>query len=351
MIGLDWGTTSCRAFLLGDDGEVLAERRQQSGVKALTASAVSAGTPRTEAFERAYEQLCGEWLETLPKLPVVACGMVGSNQGWVETPYRSLPVDLVDNGFVMTTVPARDGSVVHIIPGLIADQGVPDVIRGEETQVLGALGESSWTSDNSNIDRIVLLPGTHSKWVRVAGTTVRAFKTFMTGEFFALLTTESTLSQLASPSGNANWEAFGKGLDVAASASVGGGILGTAFSARTLAMTGGISADEVEDYLSGLLIGDEVASASTLWREVDVDEVLICGEADLSERYRRALVKFDLPTPRGISDSAATGMWRLAVAAGLVGQLDPSHPTPQASPVSARQQHHSASITYREPGN
>ncbi|WP_166789602.1 2-dehydro-3-deoxy-6-phosphogalactonate aldolase [Cryobacterium fucosi] len=336
MIALDWGTTSCRAFLLGDDGGVLAERRQQSGVKALTASAASAGTPRTQAFEGAFEQLCGDWLETSPKLPVIACGMVGSNRGWVETPYRSLPVDLIDNGFVMTTFAARDGSVVHIIPGLIADQNVPDVIRGEETQVLGALGESPWAgSGNSGMDRIVLLPGTHSKWVRVVGTTVTAFKTFMTGEFFALLTTESTLSQLATPSGQTDWEAFDKGLDVAASAAGGGGILSTAFSARTFAMTGGLAADQVEDYLSGLLIGDEVAAAASLWQGVDVDEVLICGEADLSERYRRALVKFALPTPREISDSAATGMWRIAVAAGLVAHREQSHHTPPASPATA----------------
>lgn len=333
LIALDWGTTSCRAFLLGDDGVVLAERRQQSGVKALSTSAETAGTPRTQAFERAFEQLCGDWLDASPKLPVIACGMVGSNRGWVETPYRSLPVDLVANGLVMSTVAARDGSLVHIIPGLIADQAVPDVIRGEETQVLGALGVTAG-ADNADIDRIVLLPGTHSKWVRATGTTVTAFKTFMTGEFFALLTTESTLAQLATAAGETDWAAFDTGLDVAASTAGGGGILATAFSARTLAMTGGIAADQVEDYLSGLLIGDEVAAAAALWQGVDVDEVFICGEADLSERYRRALVRFALPTPREVSDSAATGMWRIALAAGLVGHDDPSRPAPAASPTS-----------------
>lgn len=327
LIALDWGTSSCRAYLLGDEGIVLAERRQDSGVMVVSTAADLAGTAYAEAFEDSFEALCGDWLTASPDLPVIACGMVGSNRGWVETPYRRLPADLADQDITLTPMPTRRTTTVNIIPGLIADSDLPDVIRGEETQVLGVLGNDRESGPVASAgERIVLLPGTHSKWVRVSGTTVDGFTTCMTGELFSLLASSSTLSLQSVRPERADWDAFDRGLDVAASLKGAGGILTTAFSARTLVMTGRLRPTQVEDYLSGLLIGSEVAGIAAGWLGENPGEVSLCGESGLNERYRRALTKFGLSVAHETTTSAVAGMWRTATAAGLLTETVPAAP-------------------------
>lgn len=323
LIALDWGTSSCRAFLLGNDGVVLQERRQPSGVMAVTAAADAAGISHVDAFENSFNALCADWLTSDPKLPVIACGMIGSNHGWVETPYRQVPADLVVAGTVLTAVPTRAGSRVNIIPGLLSDSTLPDVIRGEETQILGAiLSEQPGDLADRSDTRVILLPGTHSKWARVAGTRVTGFTTYMTGEFFALLMQDSTISRLATASDRPDWDAYERGLAVAAAPLEGGGILATAFSARTLVMTDRLAPNHVADYLSGLLIGHEVASITAFWLKEKPAQILLCGEPELNERYRRALAAFELPAPRVVTAAAAAGMWHAALGAGLLGTPD-----------------------------
>jgi hypothetical protein len=143
LIALDWGTSSCRAYLMGEGSVVLSERQEPSGVMAITARAGASGTPYKVAFGRAFEALCGEWLGSVPGLPVIACGMVGRNQGWVEAEYRTVPTDLAANGLVLTPVRTQAGPTVHIVPGLIVNSALPGVMRGEETQILGALSTIS----------------------------------------------------------------------------------------------------------------------------------------------------------------------------------------------------------------
>jgi 2-dehydro-3-deoxygalactonokinase len=330
LIALDWGTSSCRAYLLGEDGCVLTERRQDSGSMVVATAAEAAGTDHASAFEESFEALCGDWLTAWPGIPVIACGMVGSNHGWVETPYRRLPADLAVERVSLTSVTTRRGILVHIIPGLISDLNLPDVLRGEETQVLGALmGDPDRGHGDEEITRVVLLPGTHSKWVRVTGHTVTHFMTFMTGEFFSLLTTESSLSLLSSPAIEVDWDAFDRALDVAATRA-NGGILTTVFSARTLVMTGQLAPTQVEDYLSGLLIGAEIAGVRAAWLGHHPLPILLCGEAGLNERYRRALKKFGLTVARESTTSAVAGMWHTAVAAGLLPDTSP--PASSTSP-------------------
>nr|WP_277871739.1 2-dehydro-3-deoxygalactonokinase [Cryobacterium sp. MDB2-33-2] len=333
LIALDWGTSSLRAYLLGDSGIVLSERRQSSGVLALTSGANRAGTDHAQAFERCFEALCGDWLTLWPNVPVIACGMVGSNQGWVETPYRKLPSDLATAG-VLTRVPTKRHSMVHIIPGLIVDSDLPDVIRGEETQVLGALMSAPRSDPHQSDERIVLLPGTHSKWVRVSGTTVSAFTTYMTGELYSLLATKSTLSLQTVRSQEHDWEAFARGLEVAAAPN--GGILMTAFSARTLVMTGKLHPTEIEDYLSGLLIGAEIAGIRASWLGEFSGEILLCGEPDLNDRYRRALKRFGLKVAFETTSAAVAGMWYAAAEAGLLSEsrIRPSQPIQQHPSIS-----------------
>lgn len=333
LIALDWGTSSLRAYLLGATGIVLSERRQNSGVLAVTSDANRAGIDHRQAFEHCFEALCGDWLTLWPNVPVIACGMVGSNQGWAETPYRKVPSDLATAG-ILTPVPTKRHVVVHIIPGLIADSDFPDVIRGEETQVLGALMSAPQLNAHQRDERIVLLPGTHSKWVRVSGTTVTAFTTYMTGEFFSLLATKSTLSLQAVRSQKPDWKAFAGGLEVAAAPN--GGILMTAFGARTLVMTGKLHPTQVEDYLSGLLIGTEIAGIRASWLGEFSGEILLCGEPDLNDRYRRALKRFGLQVAHETTTSAVAGMWHAATAAGLLSEtrILPSQPFQQHPSMS-----------------
>ena len=252
LIGLDWGTSSCRAYLLGAPssgrGPVLGEASRAVDLMSL------GGDPA--AFNEVFEQLCGDWLDTRPDLPVIACGMVGSRQGWVEAPYRELPADLTAPGLPCAQVRARRGVTVNVIPGLVDLRGQRGVMRGEETQLLGA----GLTADSQE-DQVIVLPGTHSKWARLRGTVMRGFTTYLTGELFALLSRHSILASLLRPAPEPSWAAFDRGVDVAAEAAAGPGLLGILFSARALPLTGALAESEVADYLSGMIIGAELAGA------------------------------------------------------------------------------------------
>ncbi|HUX69474.1 MAG TPA: 2-dehydro-3-deoxygalactonokinase [Cellulomonadaceae bacterium] len=319
VVALDWGTTRCRAYLLGDRGAVLAERQSPSGIMAVSARAVAVGTPAAQVFEQVFDELCGEWLAAVPGIPVIACGMVGSNRGWAEAAYRAIPADLSSPGPALTRVRTSAGVVVNIVPGLISETALPDVMRGEESQILGALAGTGGASGGGDAgERIVILPGTHSKWVRVVGTTVTAFTTCMTGELFALLMNDSTLALLAARADLPDWEAFERGIEIATSATGYGGILNTAFSARTMVLTGALAPDQVGDYVSGLLIGHELAGVGASWLAGYSKDVLVCGSAQLNDRYRRALELRGMTVALAAPRSAAMGMWHVAVTAGLL---------------------------------
>ena len=185
LIGLDWGTSSLRAFLM-QSGRVIEMRHAQDGVQRLAG--------RADEFERAFAAIAGDWLAQAPALPVVACGMVGSAQGWREAPYVRCPADARALAARGVRVASGAGPEVLIAPGVLFEpaQGAPDVMRGEETQVAGALlQQPAWAARAT-----FLLPGTHSKWVRVEDGRIVSLATAMTGELFALLRTHSILGRL-----------------------------------------------------------------------------------------------------------------------------------------------------------
>lgn len=305
LIGLDWGTSSCRAYLVGGNGWPLAETSASLGVMSLDGD----GRHDPVIFDRVFEELCGTWLDALPHLPVIACGMVGSRQGWVETPYRALPVDLADPDLVCARVRARRGTQIHVIPGLIDPQGLRGVMRGEETQLLGA--------DLDGREHEVVLPGTHSKWARIEGTVVTGFTTFMTGEIYALLTRHSILAALSRPAPQPRWAAFDRGVDVAADAVGGVGLLGVIFSARTLPLAGAMAESEVADYLSGLVIGTELASVRIGWLHSAPEQLWSIAGPQLSARYSRAALRLGWRQVHAVEHAAARGLWRTARAIGL----------------------------------
>lgn len=308
LIGLDWGTSSCRAYLLGapssGQGPVLGEASRAVDLMSL------GGDPA--AFNQVFEQLCGDWLDAWPDLPVIACGMVGSRQGWVEAPYRELPADLAVPGLPCAQVRARRGVTVNVIPGLVDLRGQRGVMRGEETQLLGA----GLTADSQD-DQVIVLPGTHSKWARLRGTVVRGFTTYLTGELFALLSRHSILASLLRPAPEPSWAAFDRGVDVAAEAATGPGLLGILFSARALPLTGALAESEVADYLSGMIIGAELAGARATGEQASDRQLRVIAEPGLAARYERAAVRLGWRTVCAIDHTAPRGLWLTARAIGL----------------------------------
>ncbi|HEY6177966.1 MAG TPA: 2-dehydro-3-deoxygalactonokinase [Kofleriaceae bacterium] len=311
LIALDWGTTSLRVYRFGNDGQVAASRQLAAGILQVAADGSASG------FADAFEQACGDWLRAAPASAVIACGMIGSAQGWREAAYLDVPLSVDDLGRTLTEVGTPSGAVLHIIPGLIARGALPDVMRGEETQVAGAIerGDAGHPGD----ERIVL-PGTHSKWVRVRDRRIVEFRTFMTGEVFAALCEHTILGRTMRRSAVPDLDAFDRGVAVARSPEARGGILSTMFSTRTLGLVGALSAEAQADYLSGMLIGFEIAAMEDLGERPG--PIVLVGGDDLCQRYRRALVALGHPSPAIATGATERGLWQVARAAGLVPRSD-----------------------------
>src|SRR5882672_5410925 len=139
LIALDWGTSSLRAYSLGDSGSVLEARTLPLGVMVLAQLLDQATNEDTDTiFCRAFEKACGDWLQSSPA-PIIASGMIGSSHGWHETPYLTVPISIARFATALTKFKVGAGRVIHIVPGLIENSELPNVMRGEETQVVGAL--------------------------------------------------------------------------------------------------------------------------------------------------------------------------------------------------------------------
>src|SRR5262245_12997338 len=190
--------------------------------------------------------------------------MIGSRQGWIEAPYVDCPADLALFARALTVTP---GGELRIVPGArcVDAAAVPDVMRGEETQLVGAI-----RPDDAQV--LVVLPGTHSKWAIVERGRLVQFATFMTGELYAVLLAHSILGRMATDRSGEATTAFDRGV---MRGSAGAGLAHSIFGARTLALGGELAADEVGDWLSGVLIGDEVRAAHGWAREHGIDADIV----------------------------------------------------------------------------
>ncbi|QOY71678.1 MULTISPECIES: 2-dehydro-3-deoxygalactonokinase [unclassified Pseudomonas] len=308
LIALDWGTSSLRAYKLGSAGVVLEQRAQAWGIMHLPSEPRDInGIHCTDGFELAFDSACGDWLDAQPELPVIACGMVGSAQGWSEAAYCATPVDVASLGLALHRVRSLRGVDVHIVPGVIEHAGLPNVMRGEETQVLGVL-------QGLGAQVLIGLPGSHSKWVEVSEGRITHFDTFMTGELFAVLSKHSILGRTQQPSEQLQAEAFDRGVHVALSKDGRRGVLSTLFSARTLGLTAELAPNQQPDYLSGLLIGHELAG---LPDSAKTKPIILVGAAPLCARYQRALALCGFAHVSLAQEATERGLWQLAVAAGL----------------------------------
>jgi 2-dehydro-3-deoxygalactonokinase len=265
-IGVDWGTSNVRAWGLAPDGRVVAEASSDKGMSKLDRA----------GFEPALLDLIGDWLHGR-RTPVIACGMVGARQGWLEVPYRDTPCSPV----------AADGAghpkahdprlLVSIVPGLRQIDPTPDVMRGEETQIAGLL------SEESAFEGVVCLPGTHTKWVRIAVGEIIFFQTFMTGELFELIGTHSVLRHSLDGTG---WEDGEFMNSVEAMMAAPETLAARLFSIRAEALVSGLAPAAARSRLSGLLIGAELAAARGHWRG---RHVAIVGTSLQAELYGKAL--------------------------------------------------------------
>jgi 2-dehydro-3-deoxygalactonokinase len=313
LIALDWGTSSLRAYALGDGGHVLASRRSEHGIMNLPAVASGLAADR---FEQALQGVCGEWLQAHPGVPLLACGMVGSAQGWKEAAYQPLPSRAADLSNAFTVVYRGSGPSLHIVPGLIQRGELPNVMRGEETQIAGVL-QSLAHGDTPHHRMLIGLPGTHSKWALVEDGAVTRFETFMTGEIYAALCQHTLLGRTMVPGAAFDEAAFTRGLRVARSSEGAMGVLSNVFSCRTLGLTGSLPPTAQPDYLSGLLIGHEVSALATALLG-DGLRVVLCGEPALCQRYAAALEVLGQDSPLICSEVTPMGLWSIAQASGLI---------------------------------
>ncbi|QBQ95884.1 2-dehydro-3-deoxygalactonokinase [Paraburkholderia pallida] len=325
LIALDWGTTSLRAYLFDAAGEVLDTRISTAGIMNLPVPAEEGG------FDAAFDEACGVWLAQGSALPVLAAGMVGSAQGWVSAPYVETPAS--EDALVASIVKVRAacGVELAVVPGVLEPGALPNVMRGEETQIFGALGAQAGAhavpvsrpevQAQAAAQMLIGLPGTHAKWVVVEGASIARFYTFMTGEVYAALTAHTILGRTMKRPVVPDTAAFLRGVTVAREHG-SAGVLATAFSTRTLGLTDQLAADEQPDYLSGLLIGHELAGLEAVLARRDV-ELAACaprliGADALCERYRLALAQFGCSGAQIVHRATERGLWRIAVRAGLV---------------------------------
>jgi 2-dehydro-3-deoxygalactonokinase len=293
LLACDWGTTNLRAWTLDADGEIVAHQEFDLGVSKLRPG--EAGARFNSEVQPALQAV---------GLPAILCGMVGSNLGWTVAPYADCPVGIEELAGCLVAVEAH-AAWVRIVPGVRGPgiTGGPDVMRGEETQLMGWLHANP---DRRRGRHVVCHPGTHAKWMLVEEGRLTRFATAMTGELFAVLGKHSVLKSDAAPDDAA---AFVEGL---AAAGDGDALAARLFTARARVVGGNASAESTPSYLSGLLIGSEVAAVPKLLGLSGQEPVALLGDETLCRLYAQALDR------RGVAhesfdgeDAAIAGLFAL----------------------------------------
>jgi 2-dehydro-3-deoxygalactonokinase len=299
----DWGTTNLRAWALGGDGVAIDHRGQGGGLLAV----------KDGRFAESFAAFCGDWLDARRPVPAILSGMVGSKLGWKEAPYLTAPVALADIGRQLCFVDDIPGASVWIVPGVrLDDPAQPEVMRGEEAQILGALAMLGRDGG------VFLLPGTHAKWAIVEAGQLIAFRTYMTGEIYGLLRGAGTIGQLMEGDAQ-DPAAFRRGVERSRSPDAAN-LLHSLFSVRTLGLLGGLPRTGLASYLSGLLIGAELQDGAG-WLEARglPRSLTFIGSPEMIEVYKAAAELCRLEQTSIESSAILPGaLFAIARAAGLV---------------------------------
>ena len=308
LIAIDWGTSNLRASLLDGAGYAMESRSAPGGIMAV----------KDRLFSQALLALCGDWVHQMD-CPLIASGMIGSRQGWKETPYLDCPASVSGAAQVLTQVDieAADAALsrrqLHIVAGLrcLEASGQYDVMRGEETQIWGA-GVAPGS--------LCVLPGTHSKWAWVGESgAITRFRTYMTGELYGLLTQHSILGRLMA-FGQSRMDDFRSGVTLGLTSHAHA--THAIFSARTAGLMDKVAPEGLPDYLSGLLIGIELGSAmASAAGEAAATAVTLIGDDALCSRYEVAFELAGVATRRAPDNATISGQRMIALASGLMGGL------------------------------
>ncbi len=265
-IAADWGTTHIRAWAIGEEDNVLAFRESNEGMKDL----------QQNQFEPVLLKLIESWLDDTKVTTVIACGMVGSKQGWVETPYLKTPCVPIDNQQLAIATTKDNRIKVNFVPGVMQNN-LADIMRGEETQIAGFINK------NPDFNGVVCLPGTHTKWVNVKEGQITSFKTFMTGELFGVISNHTLIRHSISIKG---WNQAGFEAGIHEGFNNPGSIASDLFSLRAESIVNDLDRDQARSTLSGLLLGVELNGAQTFWEN---SNVIIIGSQLLSNNYHQGL--------------------------------------------------------------
>lgn len=265
-IAVDWGTSNRRAWLLDFTSAVVAERADGTGLLSV----------KDRRFAESLTAFLEPWLPPARGRPAIIAGMAGSRLGWVEVSYIKTPAPLSDLARHLTKAGTVGESDCWIVSGMSVEDGPqPEVMRGEECQILGAL------LARDIADGFFVLPGTHSKWARVEGRRLVDFRTHMTGEVFNMLRSGGTLAQLMSGDAEDS-DAFAEGV---AASGRGPGLLNQLFGVRTLGLFGRVKGTGLASYLSGLLVGTEMRDALRTWPDLATRGTLCIGSPAMIARY------------------------------------------------------------------
>ncbi len=290
LAAIDWGTSSFRIWLINSDGRIIKRIRSNQGI--------------VNCRDKTFESILTENLERLNPRQKIICiisGMITSRSGWIETPYICCPASINEIASRLVSHRTNHNGEIFFVPGICQRKPSPDIMRGEESQLIGL---------DLAKDKIVILPGTHSKWVKIENCAVSRFTSFMTGEIFELLTRKTTLaSVLTSPWSD---KEFLSGVADAEKSTVS--LLSSLFRLRSEAILD-CSASKGKSYLSGFLIGTEIAEAFKLYNDKPVQ---IVGESYLAELYKKALKRRKIFAQVSAQDITAQGLFRIAVKKGLI---------------------------------
>lgn len=291
MIAVDWGTSNLRAYRMGAGGAVLDQVASPSGI-----TKVEGG-----AFAAVLAETVGHWLRDGER-QVLMCGMIGSRQGWVEAPYLPCPADPAAVARALVAVPF-EGAEVKLVPGLSGRDasGVPEVMRGEETKLLGLM-------ERTGGEGTVCMPGSHTKWARLAGGRIQGFATYFTGEAFAALRGHTILGRMMGT--EIDPEGFRRGVARSGDA---GHLLHHLFGVRALGLFGELAEAQAAGFLSGLMIGHEVRAAMR-----DAPSVRLVGDDTLVGLYAAAIAACGGRAEVVDEDAAVLG---LALIGGRLGWL------------------------------
>lgn len=268
----DWGSSNIRMFLF-DNNKLIDSKRSDKGITVIQGN----------QCELLFKELCSDWFTDDNNIPITLCGMVGSINGWIETPYLNCPINLKEIHKHLCTVKNQYNFDIKIIPGLCVNkQGNFNIMRGEETQLMGVVSDNSYN--------ICIMPGTHCKWVLLDGSTVVDFKTAMIGEMHKLFM-EKSLIGAGTPLQEKNENIFLKGLQCGFDE---GNVIFKLFECRAIRVLQKIPPQYASEFLSGLLIGSELNAITNLYGLNKNTKICIVGNSNLANRYMKALNHIDL---------------------------------------------------------